>query len=134
MALNFKENFITCNLSQKTSLSPSITVFRFDFPESMKDQEMGCAPGEYISVKKADVIRFYSPISGAHEKGHIDLCIKFYPPPPNADPTKPSLTQMLKTMNVGESLEFKGPAGGLKVPLSFFLSFINKTMLSTSFL
>ncbi|KAI3438115.1 hypothetical protein D9Q98_000556 [Chlorella vulgaris] len=90
---------------------PSPTVlFRFALPD--KTMEAGLPVASCVLVRapigsskpdgsNAFVIRPYTPISGNHAKGHMDLAIKVYP--------DGKMSQHVDKLKVGDSLDFKGP-------------------------
>ena len=68
----------------------------------------------YLSAKINDqlIVRPYTPTSSDDELGHVDLVIKVYFK--NVHPKFPDggkMTQYLEAMNIGDSIDFRGPNG-----------------------
>ena len=68
----------------------------------------------YLSAKINGqlIVRPYTPTSSDDELGHVDLVIKVYFK--NVHPKFPDggkMTQYLEAMNIGDSIDFRGPNG-----------------------
>jgi cytochrome-b5 reductase len=86
---------------------------RFSLPRDT--DQAGFFAGQYIAVRaisenKKTLIRYYSPVSRNSHYGQLDLLIKI------ADTDKlpqHSMQYVMKHLQAGDYLDFKGPAGGL---------------------
>lgn len=60
------------------------------------------------------VVRPYTPTSSDEDLGHMDLVVKIYPA--NVHPKFPDggkMTQYLESLNIGDSIDVRGPSGHL---------------------
>jgi ferredoxin-NADP reductase len=91
----------------------SVYLFRFNLPSPLHTSGLGV--GQYISVRAviagADVVRYYSPISRPDAPGYIDLLIK-------VDAAGGAMSHHLNALRPGDTLEFKGPLGGISLDFS----------------
>lgn len=101
-------------LIQREVLSHDTRKLRFALPS--EDHVLGLPVGQhvYLSAKVNDqlVIRPYTPVSSDSEKGYFDLVIKVYFK--NVHPKFPDggkLTQYLEQLQIGETIDVRGPSG-----------------------
>lgn len=101
--------FRAFTLEKKEQIGDHIWCFQFAFPQHAAHLPSGLKTGEYICVRATirdkPIIRYYSPISTPHDKGHISLMIKI-------DSSGGEMSWFLRDMKLGDTLEFKGPMGG----------------------
>jgi hypothetical protein len=68
--------------------------------------------GQYVSVRAVlggqETIRYYSPISRPDAPGYLDLLLK-------VDATGGAMSHHLNSLQPGDTLEFKGPLGGISL-------------------
>lgn len=60
------------------------------------------------------MVRPYTPTSSDEDLGHMDLVVKIYPA--NVHPKFPDggkMTQYLESLNIGDSIDVRGPSGHL---------------------
>lgn len=134
--------FTPLRLRESHAVAPECIVFRFDLPGPL--QSLGMSPGQYLSVRAVidgkDTVRYYSPISRPDDVGHVDLLMKVDAALHTAAATAGSvaavagagsapkaaapaaggggMTGHVGSMQPGQTLEFKGPLGGLCVDFS----------------
>ncbi|XP_077178002.1 NADH-cytochrome b5 reductase 2 isoform X3 [Paroedura picta] len=101
-------------LIEKEEISHDTKRFRFGLPSS--EHILGLPVGQhvYLSAKVAGnlVIRAYTPVSSDEVKGYVDLIIKVYYK--NTNPKFPEggkMTQHLNSMEIGDTIDFRGPNG-----------------------
>lgn len=84
--------------------------YRFNLPSPTTI--LGLPIGQHISIGAAceqpdgstkEIVRSYTPISGDHQPGYIDLLIKSYP--------TGNISKMMASLNVGQTIKVKGPKG-----------------------
>lgn len=84
--------------------------YRFNLPTPKSI--LGLPIGQHISIGAAceqpdgstkEIVRSYTPISGDHQPGYIDLLIKSYP--------TGNISKHLASLNVGQTIKVKGPKG-----------------------
>lgn len=135
-------DFTPLRLRESHAVAPECIVFRFDLPGPL--QSLGMSPGQYLSVRATidgkETVRFYSPISRPDDVGHVDLLMKVDAalhaaagaasgaalaagagaggPKPAAAPGGGGMTGHVGAMQPGQTLDFKGPLGGLCVDFS----------------
>jgi len=93
-------------LAKKTEINHNVSIFRFALQSPL--HKLGLPTGQHIYLRYHDkenkpISRPYTPISSDDNLGYFDLLIKIYP--------QGKMGQHLKSMNVGESIEVRGPAG-----------------------
>ncbi|KNG82793.1 putative cytochrome B5 [Aspergillus nomiae NRRL 13137] len=95
-------------LTRKTEVAPH--VYRFIFALPNPDDILGLPTGQHIALRATingqSVSRSYTPVSNNSDVGRIELLIKVYP--------NGAMTQHLAQMNVGESIEIRGPKGAMQ--------------------
>lgn len=86
-------------------------LFRFRFACPDPHQSIGCKAGQYIAVRaiieNEEVVRFYSPLSCPSETCYIELLIKI-------DGHGGVMSHYLANLQLGETLEIRGPLGGFQ--------------------
>jgi len=108
-----KGKFIALPLASRTVISHDTRVFRFSLPTP--EHELGLPVGQhlFIKIKSASgesVMRAYTPMGCG--KGYVDFVIKVYFA--NVHPRFPEggkLTQLLDKLQVGDTIDVKGPLG-----------------------
>jgi len=104
--------FIPLRLRQRFQLNKTSHIFSFALPNL--DSQIGLLVGQYVAVRAVisgkEVVRFYSPISRNSDYGKIDLLVKIEPEKSYLG----SMTGYLNSLEVGNTLEFKGPLGGFE--------------------
>ncbi|KAK7751594.1 NADH-cytochrome b5 reductase [Diatrype stigma] len=97
-------------LKEKTVISHNVAIYRFALPSPTSI--LGLPIGQHISIganlKQPDgttkeIVRSYTPISGDHQPGYIDLLIKSYP--------TGNISKHMASLAVGQSIRVKGPKG-----------------------
>ncbi|KFM78000.1 NADH-cytochrome b5 reductase 2, partial [Stegodyphus mimosarum] len=103
-------------LIEKEEISHDTRRFRFALPSP--DHVLGLPLGQhiYLSVKIGGeiVTRPYTPVSSEDDKGYFDLVIKVYFK--NVHPKFPAggkMSQYLNNMNIGDTIDVRGPSGRL---------------------
>ncbi|GAB1202853.1 hypothetical protein APSETT445_001476 [Aspergillus pseudonomiae] len=95
-------------LTRKTEVAPHVYRFIFALPNA--DDILGLPTGQHIALRATingqSVSRSYTPVSNNSDVGRIELLIKVYP--------NGAMTQHLAQMNVGESIEIRGPKGAMQ--------------------
>lgn len=122
-------DFTPLRLRESHAVAPECIVFRFDLPGPL--QSLGMSPGQYLAVRATidgkETVRFYSPISRPDDVGHVDLLMKIDAAAraPHAGAAAGGgggggggMTGHVGAMQPGQTLEFKGPLGGLCVDFS----------------
>jgi len=93
-------------LAKITPVNHNVTIFRFSLPSP--EHRVGLPVGQHMFLRFTDkdnkpISRPYTPISSDDELGYFDLLIKLYP--------TGKMSQHLKSMKVGDSIEIRGPSG-----------------------
>ncbi|XP_070154657.1 NADH-cytochrome b5 reductase 3 isoform X2 [Polyergus mexicanus] len=103
-------------LIQKDIISHDTRRFRFGLPTS--NHILGLPIGQHIHltarIGEEVVIRSYTPVSSDDDHGYVDLVIKVYFK--NVHPKFPEggkLSQHLENMEIGDTIDFRGPSGRL---------------------
>lgn len=117
IALN-SEEWIPFKLVEKKGISHDVRLFRFALQSD--EHILGLPIGQHISLKFTDkegklVQRSYTPVSSDDDVGYVDFVIKVYFA--NVHPKFPDggkMSQYLESMNIGDSMEMKGPKGNLE--------------------
>ncbi|KAI1854692.1 hypothetical protein JX265_002330 [Neoarthrinium moseri] len=102
--------FQDLELKEKTILSHNTAIYRFNLPTPTSI--LGLPIGQHISIGAAcpqpdgstkEIVRSYTPISGDHQPGYIDLLIKSYP--------TGNISKHMASLTVGQTIKVKGPKG-----------------------
>ncbi|KAL5704237.1 hypothetical protein ACHQM5_022690 [Ranunculus cassubicifolius] len=108
---------VPCKLIAKTSISHDVRLFRFALPSP--DNVLGLPVGKHIflcaTIDGKLCMRAYTPTSTIDEVGYFELVIKVYfkgvvPQFPNGG----ILSQYLDSLELGSSLDIKGPLGHIE--------------------
>jgi len=101
-------------LIEKIELSHDTRLFRFALPS--QEHCLGLPIGQHIylsaRINGSLVVRPYTPTTSDEDLGHMDLVVKIYPA--NTHPKFPDggkMTQYLEAMNIGDSIDVRGPSG-----------------------
>lgn len=104
-------------LIEKEEISHDTKKYRFGLPSS--EHILGLPVGQHIhlsaTINGELVIRSYTPISSDDDKGFCDLLVKVYYK--NVNPKFPDggkLTQHLDSLEIGDTIAFRGPSGKLQ--------------------
>lgn len=104
-------------LIEKEEISHDTKKYRFGLPSS--EHILGLPVGQHIhlsaTINGELVIRSYTPISSDDDKGFCDLLVKVYYK--NVHPKFPDggkLTQHLDSLEIGDTIAFRGPSGKLQ--------------------
>jgi len=108
-----KSKYVTLPLESKQVISQDTRVFRFSLPS--KEHELGLPVGQHlfiraISASGEKVMRAYTPMGCG--LGYVDFVIKVYFA--GVHPRFPDggkLTQILDKLQVGDTIDVKGPLG-----------------------
>lgn len=102
-----KDAWTALSLRQKQNVGGATWIFSFDLPSPK--HLPGLKLGEYIAVRAVlegqETLRYYSPISRPNDPGVIELLIKCE--------DSGHMSVHLSNLKPGDTLEFKGPVGGL---------------------
>ncbi|XP_024940916.1 NADH-cytochrome b5 reductase 2-like isoform X2 [Cephus cinctus] len=105
----------TLPLLEKEIVSHDTRRFRFALPSP--NHVLGLPPGQhvYVSAHIGELVtRAYSPVSSDNDHGFVDIIVKVYFK--NTDPKFPQggkMSQYLNNLKIGDTLDFRGPAGRL---------------------
>ncbi|KAK4135467.1 ferredoxin reductase-like protein [Trichocladium antarcticum] len=97
-------------LTEKTIISHNVAIYRFALPTATSI--LGLPIGQHISIgavlpqpdgTSKEIVRSYTPISGDHQPGYIDLLIKSYP--------TGNISRHMASLGVGQTIRVKGPKG-----------------------
>lgn len=96
-------------LTNRTQVSPNTVLFRFALPTPTS--RVGLPVGKHMLLRCLDsegkpVARSYTPVSSDQDLGYFDLLVKLYP--------LGKMSQHLDKMQVGESIDVRGPTGALE--------------------
>ncbi|EFO18282.1 diaphorase [Loa loa] len=101
-------------LMQKEIVNHDTRRFRFKLPTN--EHILGLPVGQHIhlsaKINGKLVVRPYTPVSSDDDKGYVDLMVKIYFS--NVHPKFPDggkMTQYLEKMEIGETINFRGPSG-----------------------
>lgn len=104
-------------LIEKETLSPNVRRFRFGLPS--EKHVLGLPVGKHFFVSGRwngeFVMRPYTPVTGDEVLGYVDLVIKVYTPT-DRFPEGGKMSQLLDTVEIGETVEIKGPVGEIEYP------------------
>ncbi|XP_028843610.1 NADH-cytochrome b5 reductase 2 [Denticeps clupeoides] len=101
-------------LIEKQDITHDTKRFRFGLPSPLHILGLPVGQHVYLSAKVNGnlVIRAYTPVSSDEDKGHVDLVVKVYFK--NTHPAYPEggkMSQYLNSMNIGDTIDFRGPNG-----------------------
>jgi NAD(P)H-flavin reductase len=115
-----KPGMQTLPLVEKIVVSHDTRIFRFGLPSPT--MKLGLPTGLHMFLKaqthddhpcpNETVMRPYTPMTDDHTLGHVDFLIKVYYA--NVHPRFPTggkMSQHLESMEIGETIEVKGPIG-----------------------
>ncbi|KAL7946196.1 ferredoxin reductase-like protein [Trichoderma barbatum] len=97
-------------LQEKTIISHNVAIYRFKLPSPRSI--LGLPIGQHISIgaylpqpdgSSKEIVRSYTPISGDHQPGFVDLLIKSYP--------QGNISKHMASLQVGQSIRVRGPKG-----------------------
>jgi cytochrome-b5 reductase len=97
-------------LEEKTIVSHNVAIYRFKLPSPK--HILGLPIGQHISIgapclqpdgTTKEIVRSYTPISGDHQPGHVDLLIKSYP--------QGNISKHMASLVVGQTIKVRGPKG-----------------------
>ncbi|KAK4231557.1 hypothetical protein QBC38DRAFT_466054 [Podospora fimiseda] len=97
-------------LKEKTILSHNVAIYRFELPQP--NSILGLPIGQHISIgahlpqpdgASKEIVRSYTPVSGDHQPGYVDLLIKSYP--------QGNISRHMASLAVGQTIRVKGPKG-----------------------
>ncbi|KAI9367274.1 hypothetical protein BJX61DRAFT_529257 [Aspergillus egyptiacus] len=95
-------------LTKKTEVAPNVYRLIFSLPK--ESDILGLPTGQHVALRATingtPVARSYTPISNNKDFGRIELLIKVYP--------GGTLTQHLAKMQIGDTIEMRGPKGAMK--------------------
>eukprot|EP00274_Cyanoptyche_gloeocystis_P004548 CAMPEP_0196653062 /NCGR_PEP_ID=MMETSP1086-20130531/2635_1 /TAXON_ID=77921 /ORGANISM="Cyanoptyche gloeocystis , Strain SAG4.97" /LENGTH=940 /DNA_ID=CAMNT_0041984043 /DNA_START=132 /DNA_END=2954 /DNA_ORIENTATION=+ len=105
---------VALHLQEKLALSHDVVRLRFALPTP--DHILGLPNGQHVllsaTVGGKPVMRAYTPTTADDVRGHVDFVIKVYKP--NVHPKFPAggvFSQHLGSLEVGQTVDFKGPIG-----------------------
>lgn len=112
-ALNPKK-WLTLPLLEREDLTHDSRRYRFSLQSSDGEpQQLGLPTGQHVFIKAIvagkPVIRAYTPLG--HGLGFVDFVIKSYFPLPPHHPNGGALTMFMEQMQIGDTMQFKGPLG-----------------------
>lgn len=112
IALFDRKQMIPFALSKKEQLSPDTFLLRFSLQSP--EHVLGLPVGQHMlfsaKVDGKTCMRAYTPTSSDHDIGHFDLVIKVYFPTAQ-HPQGGKMSQHLGKMQVGDTIDVKGPLG-----------------------
>ncbi|EHK24671.1 uncharacterized protein TRIVIDRAFT_81857 [Trichoderma virens Gv29-8] len=97
-------------LQEKTIISHNVAIYRFKLPSPRSI--LGLPIGQHISIganlpqpdgSVKEIVRSYTPISGDHQPGFVDLLIKSYP--------QGNISKHMASLQVGQTIRVRGPKG-----------------------
>jgi len=103
------DTYQSFKLTERHAVSPNTVLFRFALPTPQ--HRLGLPVGKHITLRAVDAegkpfMRPYTPVSSDADLGYFDLMVKLYP--------TGKMSQRLQALQVGESLEVRGPLGSLE--------------------
>lgn len=99
-------------LTEKTILSHNTAIYRFALPSPT--HILGLPIGQHISIAATlpqpdgttkEIVRSYTPISGDHQPGFVDLLIKSYP--------TGNISKHMASLTIGQTIKVRGPKGAM---------------------
>lgn len=116
------EEYRSFELQEKTEVNHDTRIYRFALQS--KKTVLGLPIGQHISLRfheedengeEKAVSRSYTPISSDDELGYVDFCIKtYFPGVVERFPDGGKMSMHLERMQVGETIEMRGPKGHLE--------------------
>ena len=111
-----KDKWIPFKLIEKEVVSHDVRRFRFQLQS--KNHILGLPIGQHISLKFVDsegklVQRSYTPVTSDDDVGYVDFIVKVYFPLEPKFPKGGAMSQHLESLQIGQSIEMKGPKGHL---------------------
>ena len=107
---------VRLKLAKKIQTSHNTVVLRFALPS--EEHTLGLPVGQHFLTygkwKGDTIIRAYTPLTGDETPGHVDLLVKVYYPSPPRFPHGGKMSQFLDDLNVGQTMEVKGPIGEME--------------------
>lgn len=111
LALNPRKN-VALKLQKKTVLSRD--SYQIDFALQSPEHVLGLPTGKHMflsaTINGERVLRRYTPISSNHDVGVVKFVIKAYYPCKRF-PNGGKMSQYLDQIQVGDTIDFKGPVG-----------------------
>ncbi|RQM08531.1 hypothetical protein DH86_00000252 [Scytalidium sp. 3C] len=99
-------------LKEKTIISHNVAIYRVALPSPK--HILGLPIGQHISIAAdiaqpdgttKEIVRSYTPISGDHQPGFVDLLIKSYP--------TGNISKYMAGLTVGQTIKIRGPKGAM---------------------
>lgn len=104
---------VTLKLAKREELTHDTRRFRFALPS--ENHTLGLPCGKHIMMsgkwKGEFVTRPYTPITGDEVKGYVEFAIKVYYPCEPKFPEGGKMSQLLDSLKIGDTIDFKGPLG-----------------------
>ncbi|KAH8805722.1 hypothetical protein F5884DRAFT_755283 [Xylogone sp. PMI_703] len=106
------DQFQEFELKEKTIISHNVAIYRIALPS--KNHILGLPIGQHISIAAniaqpdgttKEIVRSYTPISGDHQPGYVDLLIKSYP--------TGNISKYMASLNIGQTIKIRGPKGAM---------------------
>ena len=97
-------------LREKIIISHNVAIYRIKLPTPRSI--LGLPIGKHVSIgadlpqpdgSSKEIVRSYTPISGDHQPGYVDLLIKSYP--------QGNISKYMASLNVGQKVRLRGPKG-----------------------
>ncbi|KAI9166866.1 nitrate reductase [Paramyrothecium foliicola] len=97
-------------LQEKIIISHNVAIYRVKLPTPRSI--LGLPIGKHVSIgadlpqpdgSTKEIVRSYTPISGDHQPGYVDLLIKSYP--------QGNISKHMASLNVGQKVRLRGPKG-----------------------
>lgn len=103
---------VTLKLASREELTHNTRRLRFALPTSEHRLGLPCGKHFFLSGKWKDefVMRAYTPTTGDDVLGYVELVIKVYFPNERF-PVGGKMSQLLNSLKVGDTMDFKGPLG-----------------------
>lgn len=111
----FLQSNAWCKARLESKAKVSADSFIFVFGLDHENQQIGLPTGKHLMIRLRDpatrevIIRSYTPLSDANERGKLRVLIKIYYDTPETKGGK--MTQALDAIPLGHSVDFKGPVG-----------------------
>ena len=104
-------------LIEKEEISHDTRRFRFGLPT--ENHILGLPVGQHIhlsaTINEELVIRAYTPVTSDDHKGYVDLVVKVYKKDVHPKfPLGGKMSQHLDSLNIGDTIAFRGPSGRLQ--------------------
>jgi cytochrome-b5 reductase len=97
-------------LQEKIIISHNVAIYRVKLPSPRSI--LGLPIGKHVSIgadipqpdgSVKEIVRSYTPISGDHQPGYVDLLIKSYP--------QGNISKHMASLGVGQKVRLRGPKG-----------------------